>query len=459
MSENSFDDISYDDWITAAETALRGKSVDSLNTFTADGISVNALYTKRKKHHQVALPSSGWQINQTINHPNITDAKAQIAEDLEQGVNGLSLHSNQAISANGYGLNITAENIENLFQNTYLNMISLRLESGLDEISMAKTILNHSQKHNQLSLGIDPIGKFVQFGGWQNQAAAKKSVISALQDFKATHILRVDGRIAHNAGASEAQELAFILSTALTYLKWADEANIDLNITAQKIEICLSADQNQFLCIAKMRAMRQLWAELLDSLDIDQSPAYIYAETSYRMSSNLDPYVNLLRSTIACFSAGIGGANQIGVLPLSAAIGLAPSFDRRLARHVQTILIEESHLTAVTDPSAGSFYVETLTAELTQTAWNKFQYIQKSGGIVEQLINGEFQQQVAALQAKRKPIMIGTNVYTTPDETIYQTLNTSKTKPDIPDFKISIIPLTATRDAEIFEQDVEVQNV
>ncbi|NRA88786.1 MAG: methylmalonyl-CoA mutase, partial [Rhizobiales bacterium] len=276
-----------------------------------------------------------------------------------------------------------------------------------DEFS-AETVEEHYQfndyfsKGAKLSLGIDPIGKLAISGIQTTDEVQLKSLIqNALDQFNATHILRVDGRIAHNAGASEAQELSFIISSALTYLKWADEANIDLNIAAQKIEICVSTTQNQFITIAKIRALRQLWAELLDGLSIKQSEAYIFAETSFRIITKRDPWVNILRATVACFSAGLGGANQIAIQPLSSAIGLAPSFDRRIARHIQTILIEESHLANVNDPSNGSAYIETLTTEITQKSWVAFQEIEKSNGIIECLINGTIQAQIAQTTAQR----------------------------------------------------------
>ncbi|MBL1419180.1 MAG: hypothetical protein COC24_001580 [Alphaproteobacteria bacterium] len=462
MSENSFEKITFDAWQTAAEKALRGISVDSLTKTTYDGIAVKPLYAQSQTSNQVALPSGAWQINQAINHPNIDQAKKQIAEDLEQGVNALSLYSDKSLSANGYGLKINQANLESLFENTYLDMISLRLETGLDEVSTAKTILTHSQKHGQLSLGIDPIGKLAQYGGWDGEPVAKQAVQDALKQFDATHILRADGRFAHNAGASEAQELAFILSTALCYLKWADAAHIDLHSTAQKIEICICASQNQFITIAKIRALRQLWAELLDGLGIQQSSAYIYAETSYRMVSKSDPWVNLLRATVACFSAGIGGVNQLGILPMSAAIGLSPSFDRRLARHIQTILIEESHLAEVTDPSHGSFYIENLTANITQKAWEIFQTTQKNNGLIANLLSGNIQQQISLVSKKREQdyqaeelCLVGTSEFINHDEKPYETLKVDRITVDIPNFKIKITPLTAKRDAEMFENQSE----
>ncbi len=304
---NSFKKINYDTWQKAAETALKGASINSLTKHTYDDIAINPLYQASINSNQAALPTNDWQINQAINHPNIKQAKKQIAEDLSQGVNALSLYSNQSLNAQGYGMSLNQANLKDLFQNTHLNMISLRLETGHDQYKSADLITNYAPKTASLSLGIDPIGKLAQYGGFPSpQLTEKQQVQHALTHYNTTHILRADGRIAHNAGASEAQELSFILSTALTYLKWADDANLDLSTTVQKIEICTSTDQNQFLTIAKIRAIRQLWAELLNALGIPQSPAHIFAQSSYRMATKYDPYINILRTTVACFSAGLG---------------------------------------------------------------------------------------------------------------------------------------------------------
>lgn len=465
MSINGFNKVNLDQWQDAAETALGGQSIDVLSRHNYDGITINPLYYGSQNSNQTALPQAAWHIIQAVNHPKIATAKTHIAEDLEQGVNGLSLYSNQSLNALGFGIDINADNIKSLFKNTYLEMISLRLETGLDEFSTASTLLTHYRsvpREAKLCLGIDPIGKLAQYGGWNGEAITKQAVQNALNKFSATHILRVDGRIAHNAGASEVQELSFIISTALSYLKWADEARIDLNIAAAKIEICISADQNQFMTMAKMRALRQLWAELLDGLEITQMAAHIYAETSFRMVTKSDPWVNLLRATVACFSAGIGGANQVGILPLSAAIGLPTSFDRRLARHMQTILIEESHLADVTDPAAGSAYVENLTTELTIKAWEAFQNTQRTGGLIANLLAGNIQRQIAQTAAKRQQdfadnqqCLVGTSEFTNPDEPEYQTLEVEKSTPNKPTFQTKIEALTPQRDAKMFENKSE----
>ncbi|MCJ8323106.1 MAG: hypothetical protein HRU29_03415 [Rhizobiales bacterium] len=472
MSNNGFENIKYDDWLSFAKQSLKTESLDHLAKTTLDGIVIQPLYIDRVGHQQPALPHGGWQVNQAINHPDVKQAHRQILQDLEQGVNGLSLYSNQCLNARGYGVNLNQVNFDSLFENIYLEMISLRLESGLDEFECARlaeayyTKQGYFAKGTALSLGIDPIGKLALYGGWDDENEAKQQVQTALNTHQALHILRADGRIAHNAGASEAQELAFALSSALTYLKWADEAGIDLSFAAQKIEICLAASQSQFLTMAKFRAMRHLWAELLDGLNIQPSDAYIFAETSYRMSTKSDPWVNLLRTTIGCFAAGVGGANQISILPLSAAIGLAPAFDRRMARHIQTILMQESHIADVNDPSHGSFYIETLTHDLTAKAWALFQNMQKSGGVISGLIDGSLQLSIAQVAKKtqqnladKTQILVGTSEFINADEKPYEVLDVDRFSLKTPNFTTKIKPLTPLRDSEMFETASEAAHV
>ncbi len=465
MENGVFNKVNDQIWREAATSSLGGKNVDKLSKLTYDNIEIEPLYHASIKRDQAKLPNGAWQINQPINHPDINIANQQIQQDLEQGVNALSLFSNQSLNAHQFGVNINSVNIKKIFKNIYLNMINLRIESGLDEFEIAKLVENHYieqdyfSKSTQLSLGIDPIGKLAQYGGWQNDVSTIKSKTqAALKGFQANHILRIDGRIAHQAGASEAQELSFILGAALTYLKWADEAKIDLNIAAKKIEICLSTTQNQFMSIAKIRAVRQLWAELLEGLGIELHDAFIFAESSFRMVSKRDPWVNILRSTVACLSAGLGGANQIALLPISAALGLAPSFDRRIARHIQTILIEESHLADICDPSKGSAYVETLTDSLVKKSWQVFQTCEKSGGLLENLINGNIQSDIAKTTTKRlaqlttrQQAITGTSEFPNLTEDDYKCTKAPEVGILHAEFAIKVTALKPIRDAEIFE--------
>ena len=210
-----------------------------------------------------------------------------------------------------------------------------------------------------------------------------------------------DGRIIHNAGGSEAQELAFALSVALAYLRALETEGVALDAARRMIFFRLSADADQFLTIAKFRSLRKLWARIEAACALAPEPAFVSAETAWRMMARRDPHVNILRATIAVFAAALAGADAIAVLPFTAALGLPDRFARRIARNTQLVLLEESHLAKVADPAAGSGAAEDLTDQLCRAAWALFQEIEAAGGIAAAITGGLIQQKVADVRAKR----------------------------------------------------------
>jgi methylmalonyl-CoA mutase len=208
--------------------------------------------------------------------------------------------------------------------------------------------------------------------------------------------------VIHNAGGSEAQELAFALSCALAYLRALEASGIALDDARRMVYFRLAADADQFLTIAKFRAIRKLWARVEEACGVAPAPAYVAAESAWRMLTRRDPYVNILRTTVAVFAAGLGGADAISVLPFTSAIGLPDRFARRIARNTQLILLEESNLAKVADPAAGAGGMEDLTQKLCAAAWALFQEIEKAGGAADALERGAIQAKVAATRAERE---------------------------------------------------------
>jgi methylmalonyl-CoA mutase len=176
----------------------------------------------------------------------------------------------------------------------------------------------------------------------------------------------------------------------------------------------LSADADQFLTLAKFRALRLLWARIEEACGLTPKPLFIAADTSWRMLTQRDPYVNMLRATIATFSAGLGGADAITVLPHTLALGLPDPFARRVARNTQLVLLEESNLAKVSDPAAGSGGIEALTQQLCEATWALFQETERAGGVFASLEQNLIQRRVAATRAvreqhiaKRKEVLTG----------------------------------------------------
>ena len=235
--------------------------------------------------------------------------------------------------------------------------------------------------------------------------------------------LEADGRVYHNAGATEAQELGAMLSLTAGHLRMFEEARQPLLYAAPHIGFCLSADQDQFMTMAKIRAMRLLWTRLQEACSIAPSAASIHAETSMRMMTKRDAETNMLRSTIACFAAAAGGADTISALPHSIAHGLPDAFARRLARNTQLVLAQEAHIGFVSDPGSGSGSIEALTDTLCEAAWAEFQAIEAEGGILHSLLDGRFQIRVKASRDRRaqdyqsgKRVLIGSTLYPAKEE-------------------------------------------
>jgi methylmalonyl-CoA mutase len=315
-----------------------------------------------------------------------------------------------------------------------------------------------------IRFGHDPIGAFAQQGvsdlAWRDLAPRFAAHVAGLAaaGFKGPFAV-ADGRVIHNAGGSEAQELAFALATAVAYLRALDASGTSLEQARGMISFRLSADADQFLTVAKFRALRQLWAHVEEACGLALAPPFVSAETAWRMTTQRDPYVNMLRATIAVLAAGLGGADAISVLPYTAAIGLPDRFARRIARNTQLVLIEESNLARVADPAAGSGAIEALTRQLCRAAWAQFQDIEAEGGAASALERGLIQRNVAAVRserqkavATRKVALTGTSEFPNIDEPPISVL-------DVPQVTVSPLPpnvtaepLVAIRLAQPFEQ-------
>ena len=261
---------------------------------------------------------------------------------------------------------------------------------------------------------IDPARLSVSFG--LNDVGLVNELVA--QGFNGP-FLEADGRMVHEQGASEAQELACVLSWIVAGLRKLDHLSPETIVGAT-----LAANQDMFLTLAKFRAIRLLWARVLEASGIAHQSLRLHGETSCRMMARLDPHTNILRATAAVFGAGLGGTDTFTVLPFSIAQGLPDAFARRMARNTQLILLEESHLWRVADPASGSGYVEYLTSELCEHAWTIFQSIEKTGKLPE-------------FDSKNKSSdpVIGTNSHHLPKE--FEAAVESISMSRIPDFSTS----------------------
>src|SRR5712692_179704 len=432
-----FPKASREQWLALVSSAIKGAPFEKrLVSKSYDGIAIAPLYERGSGARAVFGHAAGapWRIVQRVELPDPARANAQALHDLENGATGLALVFAGTFGAYGFGFDGNASPAR-LLEGIALDAgVAIDLQPGVNAAHIARQVTDVVQRNGvsptatDISFGFDPLGHIAigapSAPSWRDDSAGFAASINglALQGYKGP-FAAADGRVIHDAGGSEAQELAWVLATALAYLRALEASGVALGDARQMIYFRLAADADQFLTTAKFRALRKLWARVEEACGLTPAPAFIAAETAWRMMSRRDPWVNMLRATVAVAAAGLGGAGSIAVVPHTAAIGLPDGFARRIARNTQLILLEESNLAKVADPAAGSGGLEDLTQQLCGTAWSLFQEIEAAGGAWAALERGGIQEKVAAVRAQRqqavatrKDALTGTTDYPDLDE-------------------------------------------
>ncbi len=400
--------LRLEDWRRLVRKALGDRDPSTLRSRTRDDIVVEPLYTSRTDC--AALDARGaapWSVVQIIDNPDPDDANRQALTDLDGGADGLSLRFAGAPTANGLGLPLEAAALRIALEGIDLTAIHLRLEPHprAAEITTWLTDLvegtSTAPELTHIAFGLDPVT--IAAGSEADTDPDPTALAALIRDLSAARfkspLAIADGRSFHEAGATEAQELAGILSAAVWWLRAADAAGMSPSETFPVLSASVSVDQDQFLSIAKLRALRLLWARLQELCNVERKPLALHAETGRRMLTRVDIDTNLLRTTLAAFAAAIGGADAITVLPHTAALGRPDSNAGALARNIQRLLIDEAHVHRVADASAGAGAVEALTEALAERAWSAFQAIEREGGIVASLRAGAFPARIAEARA------------------------------------------------------------
>jgi methylmalonyl-CoA mutase len=336
-------------WRDRVARILKGDDFTARLVQEIDGLSVQPLYQRRDGLRAERAVVAPWAVMARCDHPEAAKANAQAIADLKGGVTGLTLVGRGHPSSRGFG--IESNDVARVLDGVALHAIQLRAEG---DASLARAVARFAA-----SQPIDPQRLDISFG--LDDVGAAKEILAIGFDGAA---MEADGRFWHEAGATEAEELGAVLASATGFLR---------NIEARHIGVTLAASQDMFATLAKFRAMRLLWARVLEASGLAPAPLRLHGETSFRMMATLDPHTNILRAVAAVFGAGLGGADSIAVLPFSLTQGLPNSFARRVARNVQAVLLEESNLWRVADPASGAGYVEDLTTQLCEQAWAVFQ--------------------------------------------------------------------------------------
>ena len=404
-------------WLKLVDGVLKGAPFDKrLVANTYDGLSIQPLYPRNAGAKPVAARAAGaaWTVMQRVDHPDPAAANEQALHDLENGATGLTMVMAESLNANGFGLDASPETLARALDGIYLDAgvaidfnVSAETRDAAKNFAALVTRLGIAPSAVEMRASLNPLGGVAATGmeamPWSKLAPYFAGLVQELagQGFRGPFAV-ADGRVIHNAGGSEAQELAFALASAVTYLRALEAGGVALDAARRMIYFRLATDADQFLSIAKFRAIRKLWARVEQACGLAPAPTYVAAETAWRMMTRRDPSVNILRSTVAVVAAGLGGADAVTVLPFTAALGLPDAFARRIARNTQLVLLEESHLAKVSDPAAGAGGIEDLTGQLCTTAWTLFQEVETAGGTDVALSQGLIQRKVAATRAERE---------------------------------------------------------
>lgn len=422
-----FDEATEADWLAAVGKALKGGGIERITRQTRDGLKIHPLYREtdfasgddlRGAPGEAPFLRGGssepdkylpWDIRQSFSHPDPVVTNQEIMRDLERGVTSIHL----GIECSGKrGCIIT--NVEQL--NTALNGIRADIAAislghrGAGSGASAAALLalwadrQEDPSAQKLAFNISPIRQLSftgKIGGGIDAAMAKTAALvkRLATKFPASKSLAVDGQSAHEAGASEAQELGILIADAVDTLRRLDAASLPAAEAASQLVFKIAVDANYGIGIAKLRAARRLWARVQDAMDLTPVPMEIHAVTSARMLTRYDAWVNILRGTAACFAAATGGADVITVRAFNESFSVPEELGRRIGRNTQIMAMEESGLGRIADPSGGAWFTETLAEDLAQGAWAEFQQIEAEGGLVESLVAGKVQARIAEKRA------------------------------------------------------------
>jgi methylmalonyl-CoA mutase len=405
-----------EDWLKLVAAALKGAPFAKLVSKTYDGLRIEPLYARDPDARPIVGRALGapWQVLARVDHPDAAAANADIRHELANGATGLALTFVGAVGSYGYGIDASEAALARVFDAVHLDAgIAVELDLGPHGTNAPRLLADLVARNGlapaatDIRFGLDPIGTLA-IAGSSPLAGAEMgpAFASAIADLTgrgfAGPFAAADARPINDAGGSEAQELAFALAGATAYLRALEAGGFSLDDARGMIFFRLAVDADQFLSIAKLRALRLLWARIEETCGLVPKLAFVSATTAWRMLTRRDPWVNLLRTTVAAFSAGLGGADAVTVLPFTAALGLPDRFARRLARNTQLILLEEANLAKVADPGAGAGSIGDLTAQLCGAAWTLFQEVEAAGGAVAALETGLIQRRVAAVRSARE---------------------------------------------------------
>ena len=461
VSFDEFKKPTYEQWQAEVEKALKGGDFHKkMFTKTYEGITLQPIYTPALHGEKIpkgVYPGAGeflrgtkasgyikesWGVSQYVDDSLPKDANHA---SLYEIVKGGSIHNIRLDEATRHDQDVqvgasvgiggtslsTMDDCSQLIERFNLKENPLYIETGASAAillgMLAATVKGSKKQTSDLKglVGADPVGV------WAKDGALHISLDTAFDEMAHTVVwakeqapelktVLVSGDAYANGGANDVQEVAYALATAVCYVRQLAQRNIDIHTIAKSMMFTFSMGANFFMEIAKLRALRVLWARIMEAFGAEEADraVHVHGRTSAFTKTVYDPYVNLLRNTTQAFSGVVGGLNSLEVSPFDQPIRKADDFSRRIARNIQVMLQTEFELRQPVDPVGGSWYVETLAAELCEKIWAEFQTIESKGGIVAALKEGYPQAQVKAILderfknlAFRRDVAVGNNMY------------------------------------------------
>jgi methylmalonyl-CoA mutase len=380
-----------------------------LDSPTYDGFPIRPLYTALDGLPETPLPGqwpfvrgadalrdvkSGWKVAEEFPLPgqvSVADGNGAVLAALTEGTSALLLRV-------GNGA-IAAAELDRWLEGVFVELVPVILDvraAGAEFVTAADAVLAlvadfDGERRARLSvdLGADPLTAVLTGRASPSLDDVVGTAVKAVGYGGGVRAVTVDGPAFHDLGASASWEVAGAVAAGVSYLRVLGENGLSVADALGQVSFRYAADDDQFMTIAKLRAARQLWARVAEVVGEPLAgAATVHAVTSAPMMAQRDPWVNMLRTTLAAFAAGVGGADTVWVRPFDTAIpgglpGTAASFARRMARNTQLLLLEESHVGRVLDPGGGSWHVEDLTRRLAEQAWKHFQDVESRGGFVD----------------------------------------------------------------------------
>lgn len=398
-----------DEWRAKVEADLRGADLEGLRTSLSPTTTLEPLYVEATGAMPDDVPRrvGPWRVQQEYDDPRMEVCSAAIAEDLARGVEGVWL-----VAGLDHGTRVlTAGDLAVVLRAVDLSKVPVQLEPEGDALGVALALVAVAEDRGvpmdslRGGFGFDPLATLARTGtlgaGWTaTRRHLGELACFATERTPGVRTALVSTRPYADAGATEAQELAWALGTALEYLRALLDAGLPLERAARQLVFALGVTDQPLPSIAKLRAMRWLWAKAMaaSAAGPEARVAVIHARSVSARRNRRDPWVNLLRGTAEVFAGALGGADSVACAPFDVALGPSDGFARRIARNTQLVLRDESHLDGVDDPAAGAYAIESLTASLAREAWALFREVEAKGGMARAIRQGHI---AAALDARR----------------------------------------------------------